>query len=273
MAGKSDTSGDIIFLAHDDDTVHVVAIGRGTAAVYSKPAPNRDGPNEDGAAVLTYNADTAVLIVVDGVGGGPVGDRAARITVDGIAQALKQAEDDTELRTVVLNGIEAANAAVQEHTKAAACTVAVVGLQDAIARPFHVGDSMILIVGQRGVIKHQSIPHGPVGYGVEAGLLDEDEAMSHEERNVVSNVVGDKEMRIEVGPNVELAARDTVLLATDGVFDNAYVDEVVEIIRKGPLQDAARQLVDLCRGRMLEPKRGEPSKLDDLTFVVYRQAD
>lgn len=273
MADKNDTSGDAIFLAHDDDTVVVIPVARGTAAVYSKPAPNREGSNEDGAAVLTYDADTAVLVVVDGVGGGPVGDRAARITVGGIQQALEHADKATELRTVVLNGIEAANTAVQELTKAAACTVAVVGLQNEVARPFHVGDSMILIVGQRGVIKHQTIPHGPVGYGVEAGLLDETEAMSHEERNVVSNVVGDKEMRIEVGPSVELAARDTVLLATDGVFDNAYVDEVVEIIRKGPLKLAARELADLCRRRMIEPKQGEPSKQDDLTFVVYRQAD
>ncbi len=153
----------------------------------------------------------------------------------------------------------------------AATTVAVLQIDEGVVRPFHVGDSGILIVGQRGKIKHQILMHGPVGYAVEAGLLDEGEALHHEERNVVSNVVGSAEMRIEVGPNVALAPRDTVLVASDGLFDNLYVTEIVDRIRKGPLDAVAASLAADCRARMVDPRKGQPSKPDDLTFILFRR--
>ncbi len=57
--------------------------------------------------------------------------------------------------------------------------------------------------------------------------------MHHEERHLVSNVVGTDDMRIELGPPLKLARYDTVLLASDGLLDNLYTDEIVELIRKG----------------------------------------
>ena len=72
-------------------------------------------------------------------------------------------------------------------------------------RPYHVGDSVILLVGQRGKIKLQTVSHSPVGYAVEAGVLDEVEAMHHQDRHVVSNFIGSPEMRIEVGAPLRLA--------------------------------------------------------------------
>lgn len=52
----------------------------------------------------------------------------------------------------------------------AATTLAVVKLSGRTIRPYHVGDPMILLTGQRGRIKHQNIAHSPVGYAVEAGM-------------------------------------------------------------------------------------------------------
>ena len=45
---------------------------------------------------------------------------------------------------------------------------------------------------------------------------------------------------------------------------------MVEIVRKGSLKDVGAQLLEACRRRMYEPEEGEPSKPDDLTFVVFR---
>ena len=101
-------------------------------------------------------------------------------------------------------------------------------------------------------------------------MIDEVEAMHHEERHIVSNVLGTPEMRIELGPMLRMAARDTVLLATDGLFDNLHVPEVVEFVRKGPLKTAVRRLAEVATERMLNPAPGLPSKPDDLTIVAYR---
>ena len=137
-------------------------------------------------------------------------------------------------------------------------------------RPFHVGDSHLLVVGNRGKVRFHTIPHSPVGYAVEAGVLDEKGAMFHEDRHLVSNILGAEDMRIEVGPVLPLAPRDTLLLASDGVTDNLFLREIIERVRKGPLDDAGARLAAACRKRMVAPAEGQPSKDDDMTFVLYR---
>ncbi|MFQ5790919.1 MAG: PP2C family protein-serine/threonine phosphatase, partial [Acidobacteriota bacterium] len=118
----------------------------------------------------------------------------------------------------------------------------------------------------------QSIPHSPVGYGVESGFLDEKEAMYHQERHVVSNVIGAPGMRIEVGPTIEMARRDTLLLATDGLFDNLHTDEIVGLIRKGGLARAIKALAESSSDRMRNGGDDMPSKPDDLTCILFRLA-
>jgi serine/threonine protein phosphatase PrpC len=119
-------------------------------------------------------------------------------------------------------------------------------------------------------MKLQTVSHSPVGFAKEAGLLDEQEAMHHEERHVVSNVIGAADMRIEIGSVLKLAPMDTVVLTSDGLVDNLHVNEIVERLRKGPLDGAVKNLAAVARQRMTQPQEGEPSKPDDLTFIVFR---
>jgi serine/threonine protein phosphatase PrpC len=132
---------------------------------------------------------------------------------------------------------------------------------------------MILVVGQRGKVKLCTVSHSPVGYAVEAGLLDEKEAIHHEDRHLVSNIVGTPEMRIEVGRTLKLRPRDTLVLGSDGLFDNLHLEEVTAYVRKGPLPRAAEAVADACRRRMCEPQPDHPSKPDDLTFLLYRRRE
>jgi serine/threonine protein phosphatase PrpC len=137
-------------------------------------------------------------------------------------------------------------------------------------RTYHVGDSAILVTGQRGKLKLQTIPHSPIGYAVEAGLMNEEDAIRHEARHVISNVIGLEQMRIEIGPVVEMARRDTLLLATDGLLDNLLPSEIVELVRSGPLEEAVSDLVEEAQRRMTSQLGAAPSKPDDLTVIAYR---
>ena len=130
---------------------------------------------------------------------------------------------------------------------------------------------MILSVGNKGKIKLNPTEHSPTGYGVIAGLLNQEEAIYHDSRHLVSNVVGDLGMHIEIGPTITVSSRDTVLIASDGVSDNLRSEEIIEIIRKGTLFEVGQNLLRLAQHRMLESASGEPSKPDDLTFIVYRK--
>lgn len=237
--------------------------------------PDREGPNEDAAALIGLDDGSVVAVISDGAGGHPDGAVAAGLAVDAmcasVASVVSAAEPPESLRSAIINGFEQANRAIAELGTGAAATLAVAEVQGNAMRAYHAGDSVVAVVGQRGRIKWQNIPHSPVGYAVEAGLLDRGDALHHEDLHLVSNLLGASDMRIELGPPVPLASRDTVLLASDGLSDNLHFEEIVERIRKGPLSKAAQELLTLGQARMTALDEGAPSKPDDLAFIVLRQ--
>lgn len=261
----------LFLLAPDMSEVDGLALGVGEVAYFSAPCPGRDGGNEDAAALLPFGPEAAVLVVADGMGGGRSGDHAAGLAVQCMWRSLIQGRrEGWRLRTAILDGIERANETVRALGIGAATTLAAAEIQEGRVRPYHVGDSPILLVGQRGRIKFETISHSPVGFAVESGLLDAGDAMHHEDRHLVSNLIGSDDMRIEVGAERALAARDTLVVASDGLSDNLTTREIADLVRKGPLCDAAEALASLARRRMYTPEDEEPSKPDDLTLLAFR---
>ncbi len=262
---------DAVCLFESEDEGHHHSVGSGFAWIQSRRSPVKN-VNEDSAAIIPINAQSAVFVVADGVGGHSAGEQASRMVVQFLCETITAAIAGEQLiRTAILNGLELANQAVLDLRLGAASTAAVVEVCGSVARTYHVGDSGIVICGGRGKLKLQTIAHAPVSYAVEAGILNEEEAMDHKDRHLVSNVVGSAEMRIEIGPTVNMAPRDTLLLASDGLFDNLYPDEVVEIIRRTPLTSVAKKICQATKARMDGEEQGKPSKADDLSFVLFRQ--
>lgn len=244
---------------------------QGLVCVRSLRSPDKQTPNEDAAAVIPLGDRMLVLAVADGVGGAPGGREASAVAVRSLRKSLTTDPIATDqLRAVILDAVDDANRSILALGRGAATTLVVGEIIGDRLRSYHVGDSELFSVGQRGRIKLRIVPHSPTGFAIEAGLLDADEAVSHEERHVLSNVVGTPEMRVEIGGSVPIAVRDTVLLASDGLLDNLFTDEIVEIIRMGPLPRAADRLMELARRRMTESKDDVPSKPDDLTVLLYR---
>ena len=77
-------------------------------------------------------------------------------------------------------------------------------------------------------------------------------------------------MRVEMGPEIRLAPYDTLIIASDGLFDNLQVEEIVNITRTGPLHQAAKNLLKACHRRMTEYSETRPHKPDDLGFILFR---
>ncbi len=269
----ADMPQDIVMLDGADTADHrLLRAGGGELVAYTRRSPDKDTENEDTVGIIPWGPQAAVLVVADGAGGLPAGKRASLTAVSTLANSLQVAlEKTTLLRTAVLNGIEAANTAVRELANGSATTLTVVTIEGRLARSYQIGDSEAIVVGQRGRVKLQTTAHSPTGFAVEAGFLDQRAALHHAERHLVSNFLGTPDMTIDVGAGVELAARDTVVVASDGMTDNVHFDEIIELARKGPLDDAARALVDKARQRMLQERAGQPSKPDDLSLILFRK--
>ncbi|MCP5092219.1 MAG: SpoIIE family protein phosphatase [Gammaproteobacteria bacterium] len=247
-------------------------VGGGIAVAYSSRDPYKNSENEDTVAIIPYGPGAAVLVVADGAGGLPAGKRASLTATTTLAESLQDAADRTMLlRTAILNGIEEANDAVLALANGSATTMTVITIEGLHARSYQIGDSEAIIVGQRGLIKLQTTAHSPTGFAVEAGFLDERDALHHEERHLISNFLGSSDMSIDIGAQVKLKPRDTVIVASDGLMDNVHVAEIVECIRKGPLSAAADCAVNLARERMQREDDGQPSKPDDLSLILFRK--
>lgn len=256
----------------------VAPVGPGLVGLCHACSPSKVIGNEDSVGVVPWGEEGALLIVADGCGGHAGGAEAAEAAIGAVLDALEAASSNpdapADLGAAMVEGVQEANRRVLATGRGSACTIAMVGIErgpdGVVARPLHVGDSEIVIVGQRGRERFRTIAHSPVGYMLEAGLIDEAEALAHEDRHVVSNVVGTEQMRIDVGPTVTLALRDTVLVASDGLFDNLMLEEIKELIRKGPMEEVVESLYSAASQRMTEPMPGLPSKNDDLSFAVFR---
>ncbi|MDH3372299.1 MAG: protein phosphatase 2C domain-containing protein [Gammaproteobacteria bacterium] len=257
--------------AETPDRRHV-DVGGGTVVAYTCRSPDKETENEDTVAIIPYGPEAAVLIVADGAGGLPAGKRASLVAVTMLLESLRVAMAETMLlRTAVLNGIEAANVAVQDLGNGSATTFTVVTIEGLTVRAYQIGDSEAIVVGQRGRIKLQTTAHSPTGFAVEAGFLDQREALHHADRHLVSNFLGTADMRIDIGAEVTLRPRDTILLASDGLTDNVHVDEIIERVRMGPLDAATERVIALAHRRMTDASSAQPSKPDDLSLILFRK--
>lgn len=262
-----------LYLGADCAEIESLSIAGGTACVFTTRAPGKETDNEDSVGLVPCGKDAGALVVADGLGGLPSGDQASATAVRKLSRNITEnCNGQFALREAILDGIEQANKTIMAQGVGSGTTIAAVEIDNNAVRPYHVGDSAILITGQRGKIKYLTIPHSPVGYAVEAGLIEADEAIYHEERHLVSNIIGSAAMRVEIGPTIRLAPRDTLVIASDGLFDNLQVEEIVNIIRTGPLLRAAQKLLEICRTRMAEFSENRPHKPDDLGFVLFRPA-
>lgn len=265
------SQGALLYLGKPEAEASDHDLFQGLVCMRSFRSPDKETPNEDSAAIIPMGSKALVLAVADGVGGTPAGRDASNEAVKTLTKVLAKADPSPEnLRATVIDAVEAANRGVLELSRGAATTLVVGVIMGGQVRSYHVGDSELFSVGQRGRMKLRITPHSPTGFAVEAGLMDEDEAVRHDQRHILFNVIGAPDMRIEIGAPTKLDRFDTVLLASDGLLDNLYVDEIVDIIRAGPLSAAADQLVNQARKRMATDGNRNPSKPDDLTLVLFR---
>lgn len=247
-------------------------LGWGLAAIFTARCPDSPDLNEDACALIPYDDRSGLLVVADGCGGLPAGDRASELAVQALKAAVRTAvRHGTDLRTAVLDGIDKANQAVLALGVGAGTTLAVAEISGHTVRTYHVGDSQIMVVGAKGKVKLTTMAHSPVGYALAAEMINEEEAMMHKHRHIVSNLIGSAAMHVEMGPLIDLSPKDTVIVASDGLFDNLLEDDIIEACRRGQLLATSTVLRETCYDRMLAPKQGRPSKPDDLAFIAYRR--
>jgi serine/threonine protein phosphatase PrpC len=242
----------------------------GRAMVCVRRRPGRTSQNEDSVLLAPVDATRAVVVVADGAGGLPDAHEASQRAVRALAEALSAA-GDADLRLRIEQGFRRAHHEILALGSGAATTVSLVLIDGDEVWSYHVGDSMTLILGSDGGRKLQTVPHSPVGYAVRDGLLSEEQAIHHDELHLVSNLLGIGRVEVERRGPFALAAGDTLVVGSDGLFDNLLIRDVTRLVCGRPVDVAARELASEVERRMTAPRAEDPSKPDDLSFVLFRR--
>ncbi|MBV1862023.1 MAG: protein phosphatase 2C domain-containing protein, partial [Nannocystaceae bacterium] len=206
------------------------------------------------------------LAVADGMGGQRGGAQASKVAVEVLAERLAEG---TAASAHVVDAVDEAQVRTKASRGAGATTLVVTLITPEGVRMFNVGDSEAILLTPRGKVKVRTTVQSPVGYLVAAGALAPDDALLHEYRHLLSSAVGIDSMRLEVCPRVAFGKKDTLVLGSDGMFDNVFEHELLAITRNRSLDAAADELATLVAARM---RRGgaPPCKPDDMSFILFR---
>lgn len=241
----------------------------GNISLYSHGNIKNHAANEDSAAVVHLDSNHTILMVADGLGGHAEGAKASKYVIESLCTDLMK-KSSGKIEETIVHSLERSNELICRWKNNAGTTIAIAELLDNKIRTYHAGDSEILICGSKGKLCLKTTAHSPVGYSVESGLISEDDAMIHPDRHYISNYLGHRDMHICTGRFKEMKARDTLILATDGLFDNLTKSEVIKTIRSGSLEKAATELIIQAHTKMKDFENHIVSKPDDMTFILFR---
>lgn len=207
--------------------------------------------NEDAFFVLRNDG---VFIVADGVGGNNSGEIASRTAVNEVAQFVEDHPPKglrgLELRDYFYKAIRGANYRVFDmaqryvENSGMATTMVVAYIDGTKLFVCNVGDSRAYVYGG-GVLRQISEDHTYVNALVKAGVISKDEALTHEDKNMITKAVGAEQ---DVEPDffeLELMKGDCVLLCTDGLYGEVDAEDMAAIFAEGEsMTDTCAALVD-----------------------------
>ena len=208
--------------------------------------------NEDALFVLP---DQQLYIVADGVGGHNSGELASRMAVGYIAQyaalnPVNSVESKRDLRTYFKTCFDGANeliynkACSEPENVGMATTCVLCYLREGSAYIVNVGDSRAYLL-RDGVLRQISEDHTCVREMVREGLLTEDEALVHPDKNMITRAIGGEETVEPDFFQVDIFSGDVIILCTDGLYGEVNAETIVNLsARTESMHRLANNLVD-----------------------------
>jgi serine/threonine protein phosphatase PrpC len=220
--------------------------------------------NEDAFYVAP---EQGLLVVADGLGGHAAGEVASELTIESIRTTLDSHQEYSDPAALLDHAFEVAEAALYEHTvKNPECTgmgatLIVALVSDDAVSIAHVGDVRAYHC-RGGTLNRLTNDHTAVGRLLQAGLIAEDDARHHPARNQVHQAIGGSAAAAPEHVCVPLKRGDTLLLCSDGLWDEVSHAEIGAILAdSAPALHLATRLVD---------KAIAAGGSDNITAVVYR---
>jgi PPM family protein phosphatase len=207
--------------------------------------------NQDRMGYL-YTRDSLLMVITDGMGGHARGEIAAELTLQTMASIFQRLakpmlpDPATFLEESILASHRELHRYRAENSlpEAPRTTVVACVIQQGLAMWAHAGDSRLyLIRGPR--IAARTVDHSRVHHLVSSGLISDEDAKDHPERNRIYNCVGAYVApTVEVSHPVALHSGDVVMLCSDGLWGALNDRQIIDVFSDRTVMRAVPDLVN-----------------------------
>ena len=225
--------------------------------------------NEDSLAVTRFG-DIYLLAVADGLGGHSAGEIASGLAVIELEEAVNKgfSEGITDFRMLLQQAFEKTNREIYslarenpDYSNMGTTLVAAL-IEEERCVIANIGDSRAYLIGEE--IKQQTKDHSFVQELVDRGIISEEEAFDHPEKNIITRVMGTD---ADIKPDLyEIRIRGQyLLLCSDGLTDSLRGEEIRRIIISSKdLDEACEKLINSAK---------ETNGRDNITVILATQVD
>ena len=208
--------------------------------------------NEDACFVIP-NQD--VYIVADGVGGNNSGEVASRTAVSSIAEfvsseKLGKCQNPEEIFGFFYEALEKANNSIyalgteNEANRGMATTAVIAYIRDDTAYVSNIGDSRAYIFRDEK-LNRITTDHTYVNELINKGLITEEEAENHKQKNVITKALGTEIFAEPDFYKVSLDKDDILMLCSDGLYGEVAHEAMEKVLGSGAgMNDTCALLVE-----------------------------
>ncbi|BAK75352.1 protein serine/threonine phosphatase [Pseudogulbenkiania sp. NH8B] len=192
--------------------------------------------NQD-RVVIAHSLESVLLVVADGMGGHLQGEVAAQIAIDLMSELFYQQATPSlsHPNRFLVNAISSAHQAILDYAtehhlpEVPSTTVVAAVIQQDMLYWCHVGDSRLYLLDNSG-LRLRSRDHSQVQRLIDQGLLTEEGARTHPDRNKIYNCLGaSSDPDIDIGERQLLFPGASVLLCSDGLWSQIQDAELTKV--------------------------------------------
>ena len=241
---------DLLALKHDllmlSQSVHIRSAWRTDVGQVRDHNEDAVLVKEVGQGSIAGNDFRGLYIVSDGMGGAEAGEVASQIAIQTVARHVEAAWAEIEVEEAVdaaawesclREAVETANTRTvqygKDHPESAGlgATIVAAVIQAGQLALAWIGDSRVYLL-ENGILHQLSHDHSLVARLVEIGQLTEEEALTHEHRNVLIRSLGSKE-NVKVDTLSRPLKRGVrLLLCSDGLTSHVLDPAIADIMSR-----------------------------------------
>lgn len=207
-----------------------------------------------------------LFIVADGMGGHQGGEVASKISVDILCSEFKNAPSNISPSVFLDKAIQNAHHEIVKKSKenskykGMGTTIVATIVTGNEAHIAHVGDSRVYLFRKKD-IWFKTKDHSLVQNLINQGLLKEEDAESHPEKNKITQALGVGNVDPEI-TNLSLYKNDYLLMCSDGLTGELQDHELLEMVLNDPPMKSCKSLVDKAN------ERGGPDNITVITVHI-----